>query len=404
MSSWYYFHLLSKIFPSNNCADKTQEGRFENATKKLARNSRLSGKKVQFLAAAWRLSEEDEGRPHSSWREGQQRRLFGIPRNKEVSGSASLFHHPCLSGLFKSAQYACSLRARTVRANSQPSMHASSLWWKLLWGSKHKAPTSQAKAKARTRQGTKKKSRKQADRRATAPSAKSAPGSGGQQEHVTRELPDTAVRNAGGDGVVRTLLNAVGIRRLKAMTSRSRVCGNSKYKVNNQNLEKFEELLSKIPEGEKLKGTTSLASLPERHEDATRAPTPSAAPTVPSPPATPGPPEPPAPPALPERAFPDISPSATMGSSVTTEYELFCKAFHSEAKELLAEEEQEQVPSNPMRQMLQQASVAATRGPQLQRVTSAFGAADSPRDTRTIDETYAPTAVAPGVLVLMAAS
>ncbi|XP_077490778.1 uncharacterized protein LOC144101468 [Amblyomma americanum] len=315
-------------------------------------------------------------------------------------------------------------------------MHAYSLWWKLLGGNNRKDPSSQAKAKTKTRHGKKTKPKKQADcgRRTTAAPPSSAPGTGGQ-EHGPRDLPDAAVLDAGGDGVVRTLLKAVSIRRLKAMTSRSRVCGNPKYKVNNQNLEKFEQLLSKIPEvlfsdesyvtrytvwraveqggdslnnkccfivviscclslrpllsrhrsklGEKLKGTASLTSLPERHEEAKCTPLP--APTPGTPP-------------LPERPVPDISPSTTMGSSVTAEYELFCKAFHSEAKELLPEEQQQKVCGNPMRQMLQSASEAASKGLQLQRVTSAFGAADSPRDTRTIDETYAPTAMAPGVL------
>ncbi|KAK8785661.1 hypothetical protein V5799_007974, partial [Amblyomma americanum] len=128
-------------------------------------------------------------------------------------------------------------------------MHAYSLWWKLLGGNNRKDPSSQAKAKTKTRHGKKTKPKKQADcgRRTTAAPPSSAPGTGGQ-EHGPRDLPDAAVLDAGGDGVVRTLLKAVSIRRLKAMTSRSRVCGNPKYKVNNQNLEKFEQLLSKIPE------------------------------------------------------------------------------------------------------------------------------------------------------------
>lgn len=36
------------------------------------------------------------------------------------------------------------------------------------------------------------------------------------------------------------------------MTSRSRVRTNAKYKLNSKNLEKFEELLSKIPEGQQI--------------------------------------------------------------------------------------------------------------------------------------------------------
>ncbi|KAL1417594.1 hypothetical protein MTO96_006148 [Rhipicephalus appendiculatus] len=151
---------------------------------------------------------------------------------------------------------------------------------------------------------------------------------------------------AGGDGFVGGFL---GVPRLKIMTSRSRVCGN-KYKVNNQNLEKFDQILAKIPEAEKTKATLSTASLPEKREDVCRSPV-----------------------QPPERLGPDISPSATMGSSVTAEYELFCKAFHSEAKQLLPDEEQEKVSVNPMRQLLQQASEAAARGLQLQRVTTAAG-------------------------------
>lgn len=158
---------------------------------------------------------------------------------------------------------------------------------------------------------------------------------------------------------------------LKTMTSRSRVCGN-KYKVNNQNLEKFEQILSKIPEGEKAKPALSTTSLPERREELCRTP-------VQQPPERPG---------------PDISPSTTMGSSVTAEYELFCKAFHSEAKQLLPEEEQEKVPVNPMRQLLQQASEAAARGLQLQRVTSAAGTPPgaTPIGTRTPEMYAAPSA------------
>lgn len=162
------------------------------------------------------------------------------------------------------------------------------------------------------------------------------------------------------------------------MTSRSRVCG--KYKVNNQNLEKFDQILAKIPEGEKTKATLSSASLPERREDVCRSPV-----------------------QTPERFGPDISPSATMGSSVTAEYELFCKAFHSEAKQLLPEEEQEKVAVNPMRQLLQQASEAAARGLQLQRVTTAAGtppaATPGGTGTRTPDTYAAPSALTTNALV-----
>ncbi|KAL1478044.1 hypothetical protein MTO96_035271 [Rhipicephalus appendiculatus] len=167
------------------------------------------------------------------------------------------------------------------------------------------------------------------------------------ERHGPRKAPVSAgAHGAGGDGFVGGFL---GVPRLNIMTSRSRVCGN-KYKVNNQNLEKFDQILAKIPEAEKTKATLSTASLPEKREDVCRSPV-----------------------QPPERLGPDISPSATMGSSVTAEYELFCKAFHSEAKQLLPDEEQEKVSVNPMRQLLQQASEAAARGLQLQRVTTAAG-------------------------------
>lgn len=216
-------------------------------------------------------------------------------------------------------------------------MHAYSLWRKLLAGT-HRDPS---QAKAKTRSKTKTRRDKREDWSAVAP----------QQGHGPRKAPvPSDAHGAGGDGVIGTVLGAVGVRRLKIMTSRSRVCG--KYKVNNQNLEKFEQILSKIPEGEKTKATLSSASLPERREDACRTP-------VLQQPI--------------ERPGPDISPSATMGSSVTAEYELFCKAFHSEAKQLLPDEEQQKVSMNPMRQLLQQASEAAAKGLQLQRVTTAAG-------------------------------
>ncbi|XP_075558266.1 uncharacterized protein LOC142590224 [Dermacentor variabilis] len=215
-------------------------------------------------------------------------------------------------------------------------MHAYSLWWKLLAAS-HRAP-SQAKAKTRSKTKTRR------DKREGSSAATPQEGHGPRKAPVPSDAP-----GASGDGVIGTVLGAVGVRRRKVMTSRSRVGG--KYKVNNQNLEKFEQILSKIPEGEKTKATLSSASLPERRDDACRTPVQQPV----------------------ERPGPDISPSATMGSSVTAEYELFCKAFHSEAKQLLPDEEQKKPSMNPMRQLLQQASEAAAKGLQLQRVTTAAG-------------------------------
>ncbi|XP_037522628.1 uncharacterized protein LOC119399840 [Rhipicephalus sanguineus] len=243
-------------------------------------------------------------------------------------------------------------------------MHAFSLWWKVLAGSRR------SQAKTKTRSKTKTSQAKPEDSSATAP----------QGRHGPRRGPVSAdAHGAGGDGFVGSVLGTVGVRRLKIMTSRSRVCGN-KYKVNNQNLEKFDQILAKIPEGEKTKATLSTASLPERREDVCRSPVQS-----------------------PERFGPDISPSATMGSSVTAEYELFCKAFHSEAKQLLPEEEQEKVAVNPMRQLLQQASEAAARGLQLQRVTTAAGtppaATPGGTGTRTPDTYAAPSALTTNALV-----
>lgn len=223
-------------------------------------------------------------------------------------------------------------------------MHADSLWWRLLLG-KHRAP-SQAKTK------TKKKKAGLADRvRTTDPSIPTA------GDHGPRKSPTPAVAakpSAEDVNVIGDLLRDMGPRRLRTMTSRSRV-GGSKYKVNNQNLEKFEVILAKIPEGEKVtKPVSSATSLPERYEDITRLTT-GISDRI-------------------ERPVPDISPSLTMGSSVTAEYELFCKEFHSEAKHLLPDEQQPKVCSNPMRQLLQSASEAAAKGLQLQRVTAAAGA------------------------------
>ncbi|XP_050032752.1 uncharacterized protein [Dermacentor andersoni] len=244
-------------------------------------------------------------------------------------------------------------------------MHAYSLWWKLLAG-RRRAPS---QAKAKTRSKTKTRRAKREDSSAVAPQEGHGPHKG--------PVPSDA-RGESGDGVTGTVLGAVGVRRLKTMTSRSRVGG--KYKVNNQNLEKFEQILSKIPEGEKTKATQSSASLPERRDDACRTPVQQPV----------------------ERAGPDISPSATMGSSVTAEYELFCKAFHSEAKQLLPDEEQEKPSMNPMRKLLQQASEAAAKGLQLQRVTTAAGTPPnliSGRLTRRAPETYAAPTVASNALV-----
>ncbi|XP_077526532.1 uncharacterized protein LOC144138219 [Haemaphysalis longicornis] len=223
-------------------------------------------------------------------------------------------------------------------------MHVYSLWWKLLAG-KYKAP-GQAKTKTKTR-------KKAGLARTTDPP--SIPSAG---DHGPRKTPARATPPPAEDvNVIGSLLRAMGPRRLRAMTSRSRV-GGSKYKVNNQNLEKFEVILAKIPEGEKVsKRVSSVTSLPERHEDLTRLT------------GSPG--------DRTERPAPDISPSLTMGSSVTAEYELFCKEFHSEAKHLLPDEQQPQVCSNPMRQLLQSASEAATKGLQLQRVSAAAGACPS---------------------------
>ncbi|XP_070379809.1 apoptotic chromatin condensation inducer in the nucleus-like [Dermacentor albipictus] len=215
-------------------------------------------------------------------------------------------------------------------------MHASSLWWKLLAG-RRRAPS---QAKAKTRSKTKTRRAKREDSSEVAP----------QEGHGPRKCPvPSDARGESGDGVIATVPGPVGVQRLKTMTSRSRVGG--KFKVNNQNLEKFDQILSKIPEGEKTKVAVSSASLPERRDDACRTPVQQPV----------------------ERAGPDISPSATMGSSVTAEYELFCKAFHSEAKQLLPDEEQEKPSMNPMRKLLQQASEAAAKGMQLQRVTTAAG-------------------------------
>lgn len=231
------------------------------------------------------------------------------------------------------------------------SMHVFSLWGKLLAS----RDRSQAKAKPGCKTKT---SQAEGKKFPEVPET----GHGPRRASVSADS-----HGAGGDGFVRSVLGAIGVRMLKTMTSRSRVCGN-KYKVNNQNLEKFEQILSKIPEGEKAKPALSTTSLPERREELCRTPV-----------------QPP-----PERLGPDISPSTTMGSSVTAEYELFCKAFHSEAKQLLPEEEQEKVPVNPMRQLLQQASEVASRALQLQRVTSAAGTPPgaTPAGTRT-PETYA---------------
>lgn len=219
-------------------------------------------------------------------------------------------------------------------------MHAHSLWWKLLAG-KHRA-SSQAKTKTRKKAGP--------VRATDPPSIQSA------EDHGPRKTPTRAVAAPPAEDVngFGSLLGAMGPRRLRAMTSRSRV-GGSKYKVNNQNLEKFEVILAKIPEGEKVaKPVLSVTSLPERHEDITRLTATTVAERV-------------------ERVVPDIGPSLTMGSSVTAEYELFCKEFHSEAKHLLPDEHQQNVCSNPMRQLLQSASEAAAKGLQLQRVTAAAG-------------------------------
>lgn len=223
-------------------------------------------------------------------------------------------------------------------------MHAYYLWWKLLAG-KYKAP-GQAKTKTKTR-------KKAGLTRTTDPPSIPSAGDHGPRKTPTRAAPPPAE----DVNVIGSLLRAMGPRRLRAMTSRSRV-GGSKYKVNNQNLEKFEVILAKIPEGEKVsKRVSSVTSLPERHEDLTRLT------------GSPG--------DRTERPAPDISPSLTMGSSVTAEYELFCKEFHSEAKHLLPDEQQPQVCSNPMRQLLQSASEAATKGMQLQRVSAAAGACPS---------------------------
>lgn len=179
------------------------------------------------------------------------------------------------------------------------------------------------------------------------------------------------------------------------MTSRSRVCGN-KYKVNNQNLEKFDQILSKIPEGEKTKPATSSASLPEKREDVCRTPVQPQERLEERLGESLGE-------RLGERLGPDISPSATMGSSVTAEYELFCKEFHSEAKQLLTDEEQEKTPVNPMRQLLQQASEAAAKGLQLQRVTTAAGtpprASHIGTGTRTLDTYATPSALTTNALI-----
>lgn len=219
-------------------------------------------------------------------------------------------------------------------------MHAYSLWWKLIAG-KHRAP-SQGKTKMKTK------------KKAGLPRTTDPPPISSAEDHGPRKTPTRAAAPPAEDvNVIGSLLRAMGPRRLRAMTSRSRV-GGSKYKVNNQNLEKFEVILAKIPEGEKVtKRVSSATSLPERHEDFTRLTSPGD---------------------RIERPAPDISPSLTMGSSVTAEYELFCKEFHSEAKHLLPDEQQPQVCSNPMRQLLQSASEAATKGLQLQRVTAAGGA------------------------------
>nr|XP_037286749.1 uncharacterized protein LOC119179732 [Rhipicephalus microplus] len=257
-------------------------------------------------------------------------------------------------------------------------MHAFSLWRKVLAGSRRSQAKAKTRSKTKTSQATPPK-----DPSTTAP----------QGRHGPRRV-STDARGASGDGFVGGFL---GVRRLKIMTSRSRVCGN-KYKVNNQNLEKFDQILSKIPEGEKTKPATSSASLPEKREDVCRTPVQ---------------------PLerleerlgerlgeslgerLGERLGPDISPSATMGSSVTAEYELFCKEFHSEAKQLLTDEEPEKTPVNPMRQLLQQASEAAAKGLQLQRVTTAAGTPPSASHigTRTLDTYATPSALTTNALI-----
>lgn len=239
-------------------------------------------------------------------------------------------------------------------------MHAYTLWWKLLAG-KHRAP-SQAKTKTKKKTGL-----------ARTTDLPAIPNAG---DHGPRKTATRAAAPSSEDvSVFGSLLGAMGPRRLRAMTSRSRV-GGSKYKVNNQNLEKFEVILAKIPEGEKVaKPVSSVTSLPERHEDITRLTT--------------------NPSDRIERPVPDISPSLTMGSSVTAEYELFCKEFHSEAKHFLPDEQQPNVCSNPMRQLLQSASEAATKGLQLQRVSAAAGASlpgggsSAVKPESMLSETYA---------------
>lgn len=114
-------------------------------------------------------------------------------------------------------------------------MHAYYLWWKLLAG-KYKAP-GQAKTKTKTR-------KKAGLTRTTDPPSIPSAGDHGPRKTPTRAAPPPAE----DVNVIGSLLRAMGPRRLRAMTSRSRV-GGSKYKVNNQNLEKFEVILAKIPEG-----------------------------------------------------------------------------------------------------------------------------------------------------------
>ncbi|XP_075725253.1 uncharacterized protein LOC119179732 [Rhipicephalus microplus] len=258
-------------------------------------------------------------------------------------------------------------------------MHAFSLWRKVLAGSRR----SQAKAKTHSKTKTS-QAKPPKDSSTTAP----------QGRHGPRRVSADA-RGASGDGFVGGFL---GVRRLKIMTSRSRVCGN-KYKVNNQNLDKFDQILSKIPEGEKTKPATSSASLPEKREDVCRTPVQPQERLEERLGESLGE-------RLGERLGPDISPSATMGSSVTAEYELFCKEFHSEAKQLLTDEEPEKTPVNPMRQLLQQASEAAAKGLTLQRVTTAAGTPPSASHigTRTLDTERHSAMRPPGFVASMAAS
>lgn len=120
-------------------------------------------------------------------------------------------------------------------ATSSTSMHAYSLWWKLIAG-KHRAP-SQGKTKMKTK------------KKAGLPRTTDPPPISSAEDHGPRKTPTRAAEPPAEDvNVIGSLLRAMGPRRLRAMTSRSRV-GGSKYKVNNQNLEKFEVILAKIPEG-----------------------------------------------------------------------------------------------------------------------------------------------------------